>query len=55
MAYYKRDHRVASIMIEVNRRLYMDELTGAKNNRFDVIKGVIQTLLAVIDEFWREN
>jgi len=53
--FYKKDHRVASIMIEVNRRLYMDELTGAKNIGFDVIKGVIQTLLAVIDEFWREN
>jgi N-formylglutamate amidohydrolase len=53
-AFYKRDQRVASMMIEVNRRLYMDELTGAKNNGFDVIKGAIQTLLAVIDEFWRE-
>ena len=38
-------------MIEVNRSLYMDQVTGAKNIGFDVIKGVIQTLLGVIDEF----
>jgi len=37
-------------MIEVKRTLYMDELTGAKNIGFDVMKGVIQTLLVVIDE-----
>jgi hypothetical protein len=42
-------------MIEVNRRLYMDELAGAKNIEFDIMKGVVQTLLAVIDEFWRET
>jgi N-formylglutamate amidohydrolase len=54
MEFYKKDHRVASIMIEVNRKLYMDEVTAAKKAGFDVIKGVIQTLLAVIDEFWRQ-
>jgi len=54
-AYYKKDQRVASIMIEVNRRLYTNEETGAKNTGFDVIKGVIQILLAVIDEFWKET
>jgi N-formylglutamate deformylase len=54
MAFYKKDQRVASIMIEVNRSLYMNEQTGAKNMRFDVVKGIIQTLLAVIDESWRE-
>jgi N-formylglutamate amidohydrolase len=55
MPFYKKDHRVASILIEVNRGLYMDELTGAKTVGFDIIKGVIQTLLALIDEFWRES
>ena len=55
VAYYKKDHRVASILIEVNSRLYMDEESGAKSTQFDVIKGVIQTLLAVIDESWREG
>jgi N-formylglutamate amidohydrolase len=28
--YYKRDTRVRSIIVEVNRRLYMDETTGEK-------------------------
>src|SRR5216683_2193612 len=27
---YRKDHRVLSVMIEVNRRLYMDELSGQK-------------------------
>lgn len=52
--FYKSDQRVASIMIEINRSLYMEEETGTKNMRFDVIKGVAQTLLAVIDESWRQ-
>ena len=55
MSFYKKDQRVASIMIEVNRRLYTNEETGAKTTGFDVIKGVIQILLAVIDEFWKET
>ena len=37
-------------MIEVNRRLYMDELTGEKIFGFDVTKGVIHTLLGVMDD-----
>ena len=32
--FYEKDHRVQSVMIEVRRDLYMDEETGAKNNRF---------------------
>ena len=50
-AFYKKDHRVASIMIEVNRNLYMDEMSGTRSIGFDIIKGVIQTLLSVIGEF----
>jgi N-formylglutamate amidohydrolase len=33
--YYKRDTRVRSIMVEVNRGLYMDEATGEKLPSFD--------------------
>jgi N-formylglutamate deformylase len=50
-ACYKKDQRVASIMIEVNRSLYMDELTGTKTSRFDSIKEQLQTLLILIREF----
>jgi N-formylglutamate deformylase len=51
MAYHKKDRRVASIMLEVNRSLYMDEWAGTKTARFDTIKEQIQTLLGSIREF----
>jgi N-formylglutamate amidohydrolase len=48
--FYRKDNRVTSIMIEVNRRLYMNEVTGGKSNSFgdclnclgDVITGIRQ-------------
>jgi len=54
MALYRKDHRVASIMIEVNRRLYMDEMTGAKTGRFDSIREQIRKLLVLIREFQQQ-
>jgi N-formylglutamate amidohydrolase len=45
MAFYGKDHRVASIMIEVNRGLYMDELAGTKSCGFDTVKAQIQASL----------
>ena len=42
---YQQDRRVASIMIEVNRSLYMDELTGTRTGRFGIMKEQIQTIL----------
>jgi N-formylglutamate deformylase len=51
MAFYKQDRRVASIMIEVNRALYMDELSGMKTGRFDTIQEQIQAVLGSIGEF----
>lgn len=53
MAFYRKDRRVASIMIEVNRSLYMDELAGTKADRFHAIKEQMQILLASIREFQR--
>jgi N-formylglutamate amidohydrolase len=32
LASYRRDHRILSVMIEVNRRLYMDEMSGKKTH-----------------------
>lgn len=46
MEFYKTEPRVHSVMIEVNRSLYMDEDTGFKNERFSDIK---QTLTSIID------
>lgn len=51
MAYYKKDRRVASIMIEINRRLYINEITGMKTSAFDSTKEQIQSLLLSIKEF----
>jgi len=38
--HYKKDKRVQSIMIEINRRLYMNEETGTKLDSFSYIKGI---------------
>ncbi len=39
MRYYRKDERVRSVMIEVNRRLYMDEATGEKTAGFPANEG----------------
>ncbi len=41
--YYQVDKRVASIMIEINRGLYMDEHTGLKTPEFSSAKDTIST------------
>lgn len=50
MAFYKKNRQVTSIMIEVNRSLYMDEKTGTKTSVFESTKKKIQTLLKSIRE-----
>jgi len=55
MAFYGKDRRVRSIMIEVNRSLYMDGQTGVKSNSFNSIKREIQSLLSVIKRFQHQN
>lgn len=50
LTYYGMDRRVSSIMIEINRRLYVDETTGEKLYAFEVIKAGIQSLLGKISE-----
>ncbi len=37
LRWYRRDHRVASLMIEVRRNVYMDEATGAPGAGFDAV------------------
>jgi N-formylglutamate deformylase len=48
MEFYQTNPRVISIMIEVNRRLYMDETTGAKTTAFDSIRSDVQDLLGIL-------
>jgi N-formylglutamate amidohydrolase len=45
MRHYRRDARVLSVMIEVNRRLYMDERTGEKLPGFGQVRSFIHGLL----------
>ena len=51
MAFYHKDRRVASIMIEVNCKLYMDEMTGVKNDTSESTQNNIQTILNSLKEF----
>jgi N-formylglutamate amidohydrolase len=46
--YYKKDRRVISLMIEVNRSLYMDEVSGTKTTDFDSTKIKIEGVLKFI-------
>jgi len=46
--YYRKDKRVRSIMIEVNRSLYMDEETGQKTAGFGGVRARIRRALGEI-------
>lgn len=43
MRYYGTQHKVFSVMIEVNRRLYINELTGQKNETFDDLNAAVSS------------
>lgn len=51
MGFYKKDRRVLSMMIEVNRRLYMDETTGAKTDSFESVRAHLHTLLVAMNDY----
>lgn len=48
MTYYHRENQIFSVMIEVNRALYMNEETGEKNTRFDRVRQDIREVLSCI-------
>jgi N-formylglutamate amidohydrolase len=43
--WYRRDKRVSAVMIEINRRLYMDETTGQKNAGFAETRATVQSVV----------
>jgi N-formylglutamate amidohydrolase len=47
---YGQDKRVASIMIEVNRALYMNEATGEKSDRFGEVRSQLSEVLRQLAE-----
>ena len=48
--YSLQDKRVQSLMIEVNRSLYMYEKTGKKKETFDKMKNLVQIFLKVAED-----
>ena len=50
LKYYRKDARVISIMVEINRSLYMEETTGEKGTRFPEIKGILDDLLELLGQ-----
>ena len=50
MKYYGRDRRICSIMIEINRRLYMDG-NGQRSNRFSSIQRTVSMLLEKLEDW----
>ena len=47
--YYEKDRRVRSVMLEVNRKLYMD-MPGVKCNQFSTIHSVIKECIEISEE-----
>jgi N-formylglutamate deformylase len=48
---FRKDRRVLSVMIEVNRRLYMDENTGLKRPDFEQVRAAVgRLIIAAADE-----
>ncbi len=50
-AFYRKNPNVRSVMIEVNRKLYMDEETGTKSSGFESVKDRIQDVLKELAAF----
>jgi N-formylglutamate deformylase len=50
LASYGSDHRILSLMIEVNRRLYMDEQSGLKKQTFEQTSVLIGKLIVAAAE-----
>jgi hypothetical protein len=55
LTYFGRERRLASIMIEVNRRLYMDESAGRKSQLYFETKASLSQSLTEIAGYWRAN
>jgi len=51
LKFYRKDLRVKSIMIEVNKRLYMDEKTLEKKPEFYEIKASLKGLMEIISRY----
>ena len=50
MKIYGKDARVSALMIEFNRRLYMDEKLGTKSGHFETMRKVLAVVLGSISK-----
>lgn len=48
MAFYKKDKNVQSIMLEINRKLYLNEPTNEKSAEYQATKKITQEFLSVV-------
>ena len=48
MPYYKKNKNVQSIMLEINRRLYLQEPTNEKSSKYQKTKQIVQEFLNLI-------
>ncbi len=55
MAYYQKEKAVFALMIELNRRLYMDEQNGAKTDNFSRLQADITEVLQALMAWAIEN
>jgi N-formylglutamate amidohydrolase len=51
LKHYKKDNRVHSIMIEVNKRLYLENETRNKLNSFEKANGILTELIQLISSW----
>jgi N-formylglutamate amidohydrolase len=52
MANYRQNRNVCSIMLEVNRRLYLDEKTGKKSGSFENCRSSVGRLIQAVRRGW---
>jgi len=51
MAYFSKNAKVLSVLIEINRALYMNESDGTRSEQFDSLKQLVQNVLrSLVDE-----
>lgn len=51
MEYYQKDPRVSSIMLEVNRRMYLNEPTNEKSMNYQKTKEIVQDYINLLKAF----
>ena len=55
MRYYRKRKTAFSVMLEINRSLYMDEATGQKSDSFEETQRKIESLLERVDDWHKDT